>query len=78
MVGGELVGWLPVLLHLTFLRVTSGKAAFCGEAVVPDRARRPPRARSVTVTHRSSALGQAPSPFPLTLGSRNPQPPLPL
>lgn len=59
------------------LRVTSGKAASCGEAVTPDRARRPPRAWSVTVTHRSSAPGQAPGPFPLTLGSRNPQPPLP-
>lgn len=60
------------------LRVTSGKAAFCGEAVAPNRARRPPRAWDVTATHRSSAPGQAPGPSPLTLGSRNPQPPLPL
>lgn len=60
------------------LRVTSGKAAFCGEAMASHGPRSSPGARGVTVTHRSSAPRQTPGPFPLTLGSRAPQPPLPL
>lgn len=51
---------------------------FAGRVSVPTGPRSSPRARDVTVTHRSSAPRQAPGPFPLTLGSRAPQPPLPL
>ena len=60
------------------LRVTSGKAAFCGEAMASHEPCSSPGARGVTATHRSSAPRQTPGPFPLTLGSRAPQPPLPL
>lgn len=51
---------------------------FAGRLWLPAGLGSSPRERGVTVTHRLSARRQTPGPFPLTLGSRAPQPPLPL